>query len=118
MTTTTAMTMKNKTNISPPPTEADDCEWVDDAVLNLSAVCTLCHAHDHAQIEFERSAPLLQTKKPLALLQSQTPSNPLQETIEVTPQSILPTITTTNYNTDEGLETLGMEVQLQSIKTY
>ena len=34
----------------------EDCEWVDDAVLSLSAVFSMCHAHDYAQLEFEHKA--------------------------------------------------------------
>ena len=109
-------------------TLVEDCEWVDDAVLSISAAFSLCHIHDYAQIEFERQTHLLhkqceQWRKAKAKqAMSETISKPKNnkttdcesEGFEATklakPQACV--------LEEQGLDTLGLEVQLQSIQIY
>ena len=107
----------------------EDCEWVDDAVLSLSAVFSLCHAHDHAQIEFERQAQGALARKRLhwqAAAKESTKSltdadsecdcdcEGESEGVEATklakPKACV--------LEDQRLDTAGLEVQLQSIQIY
>jgi hypothetical protein len=114
----------------------EDCEWVDDAVLNISAAFSLCHAHDYAQIEFEHKIQSCLTRtcqqwchaangksRPLQIASNDTPNRHLvaPENMECESEGFEATKLAKPRACvleDHGVETLGMEVQLQSIQIY
>lgn len=115
--------VKKATNKNPKEAE-EECEWVDDAVLNISAVFSLCHAHDYAQIEFERKIQKTSKAKTRVAVTAPRPSASTSSTecesegFEAT--KLAKPKACVMEEDHHRLDTcaLGLEVQLQTIQIY